>query len=103
MVKIFKTNFIRLLRNQKADDLETWYTVQHRVLKYCQISSNDDTGLTLTIFITWSNLFSNVTAWVKANTAYNISKLVLIQHFLCTQVSNTGPMVLWFINSDRQH
>ena len=24
-----------------------------------------------------------------------ISKLVLIQHILCTQVSNTGPLVLW--------
>ena len=24
--------------------------VQHQVLKYCQIFSNDDTGLTLTIF-----------------------------------------------------
>ena len=43
MVKTFKN----LLHNQEADDFETWYTIkQHRVLKYYQICSNDDTGLT---------------------------------------------------------
>ena len=30
-------------------------------------------------------------------------QLVLIQHILCTQVSNTGLTVLWFINSNRLH
>ena len=29
-----------------------------------------------------------------------ISKFVLIQHILSTQVSDTGPMVLWFLNYD---
>ena len=52
---------------------------QHRGLDYCQICSNDDTGLTLTIFMTWSDLFSNT--WVKAYTTYSH---VLIQHILCT-------------------
>ena len=33
-----------------------------RVLKYNQICSNDDTGLTLTIFMTWSYLFPNASA-----------------------------------------
>ena len=37
--------------------------IQHRVLKYYQICSNEDTGLTLTIFMTWSDLFPNT--WVK--------------------------------------
>ena len=36
--------------NQKANGLETWY--QHRILKYYQICSNDDPGLTLTCFMT---------------------------------------------------
>ena len=40
--------------------------IQHRVLKYYQIYSNDDIGMSLTIFMTWSNLFPN--AWVKAYT-----------------------------------
>ena len=31
--------------------------MQHRVLKYYQISSNDDPGLTLTYFTTRSNLY----------------------------------------------
>ena len=33
-----------LLRNQKADDLETW--CQNRVLENYQVCSNDDPGLT---------------------------------------------------------
>ena len=45
--------------------------IQLRVLKYYQISSNEDTGLTLPIFKTWSNLFRNASAWVKAFTAYS--------------------------------
>ena len=38
--------------------------IQHRVL-----DSYDDLGLTLTIFMTGSNLFQNASAWVKAYTA----------------------------------
>ena len=65
MVKTFKN----LLRNQEADDLETWYTASGtQVLPNC---SNDDNGLTLTIFMTWSNLFPNASARVKAYTAYS--------------------------------
>ena len=45
--------------------------IQLRVLKYYQISSNEDTGLTLPIFMTWSNLFRDASAWVKAYTAYS--------------------------------
>ena len=49
-----------LLRNQEADDLETWYAaLGTRVLP---MFSYDDTGLTLTIFMTGSNLFPNVSA-----------------------------------------
>ena len=40
--------------------------IQLWVLKYYQISSNEDTGLTLPIFMTWSNLFRDASAWVKA-------------------------------------
>ena len=64
MVKKFK-NF--LLRNQEADDLETWYTASGtRVLP---MFSYDDHGLALTIFMTGSNLFPNASAWAKAYTA----------------------------------
>ena len=45
--------------------------IQLRVLKYYQISSNEDTGLTLPIFMTWSNLFRDASAWMKAYTAYS--------------------------------
>ena len=45
--------------------------IRLRVLKNYQISSNEDTGLTLPIFMTWSNLFGDASAWVKAYTAYS--------------------------------
>ena len=41
-------NLKKSSRNQKADDLKL--SMQHRVLKYYQVCSNDDTGLTLTYF-----------------------------------------------------
>ena len=64
MVKNFKN---LLLRNQEADDLETWYTASGtRVLP---MFSYDDPGLTLSIFMTGSNMFPNASAWVKAYTA----------------------------------
>ena len=45
--------------------------IRLRVLKNYQIPSNEDTGLTLPIFMTWSNLFRDASAWVKAYTAYS--------------------------------
>ena len=56
-----------LLRNQEADDLETWYTASGT--QVLPMFSYDDPGLTLTIFMTGSNLFPNASAWVKAYTA----------------------------------
>ena len=47
----------------------------------------------------WSNLFLNDSASARES-LYSIwsciSELVLIKHMLCTQVSDTGPLVLWF-------
>ena len=53
-----------LLRNQKADDLDT-NGMQHWVLKYYQVCSNDDLGLTLTFFMARSNLVPYVFVWGK--------------------------------------
>ena len=56
-------NFKNLLRNLEADNLETWYTASGtRVLP---MFSYDDPGLTMTIFMTGSNLFPIDSAWVK--------------------------------------
>ena len=58
-----------LLWNQTADDLESWYAASGtRVLP---IFSYDDPGLTLTTFMTGSNLFPNASPWVKAYTAFS--------------------------------
>ena len=52
--------------NQEADDLETWYTASGTWV--LPVFSYDDPRLTLTIFMTGSNLFPNASAWVKAYT-----------------------------------
>ena len=64
MVKNFKNI---LLQNQEADDLETWYTATGTPV--LPMFSYDDPELTLTIFMTGSDLFLNASAWVKAYTA----------------------------------
>ena len=67
-----------LFRNQETDDLETWYTASGtRVLP---IFSNNDPGLTMTIFITGLNLFPDASEWLKAYTA--LSAHVLSSLFL---------------------
>ena len=93
---IYGENFKNLLiRNQQADDLETWYTASGtRVLS---IFSYDDPGLTVASFMTGSDLFLNASAWMKAYTALSanvFSSFFLIQHNLNTQVSHTGPVSL---------
>ena len=48
---IYGKNLKNLFRNQKADDLETWYAASG-----ARVCSNDDPGLTLTYFTARSNL-----------------------------------------------
>ena len=42
--------------------------MQHRVLDYYQVCSNDDPGLTLTYFIARSNLVPYTFVWEKGKT-----------------------------------
>ena len=72
--------------------------IQHWVLKYYPIYSNDDTGLTLPIFMTWSNLFRNASAWVKAYTAYShvFRKLFYFSISDALRWAIQDRMVLWF-------
>ena len=55
-----------LLRNQKSDDLETWYAAWG-AREYYQVCSNDDTGLILTYFTARSNLVPNAFVREKVN------------------------------------
>ena len=57
--------------------------------------SSDDPGLTLTIFMTGSNLFPGLSVQLIQHLVLCISKFVLMQHIFSTQVSDTEPMVLW--------
>ena len=52
-----------LLRNQKTEKIESW--MQHRVLKYYQVCSNDDPGLTMTDVTARSNLVPYAFVWEK--------------------------------------
>ena len=63
MVKTLKN---LLLQNQKADDLELH--MQHWVLEYYQVCSNNDPGLTFTYFTTRSNLVPYAFVWEKGKT-----------------------------------
>ena len=99
MVKTFKHFLLRSKR---------WMTfklgIRYRVLKYCQICSNDDTWLTLSIFMMWSNLFPNASVWVKAYTVYSHVFPGLF-FFLnsaypmhsCERYRTNGPLVLFLI------
>ena len=44
------------------------FSMHHRVLKYYQVCSNDDPGLTLTYFIARSNLVPYAFVWEKGKT-----------------------------------
>ena len=44
------------------------FGMQHRVLKYYQVCSTDDPGLTLTYFTTRSNLVHYAFVWEKGKT-----------------------------------
>ena len=51
--------------------------MQHRVLKYCQICSNDDPGLTLTYFMARSNVVPYAFVWEKGKTK-DFSEIILV-------------------------
>ena len=51
--------------------------MQHRVLEYYQVYSNDDTGLTMTYFTARSNLVPYVFVWEKVKTMYFSETIVV--------------------------
>ena len=51
--------------------------MQHRVLKYCQVCSNDDPGLTVTYFTVRSNLGPYAFVWKKGKTM-DFSEIILV-------------------------
>ena len=57
-----KNNKNLLLRNQRADDLETLYAISGQ-----KVYPNDDFGLTLTYFTASSNLVRYAFVWEKVS------------------------------------
>ena len=55
-----------LLQNQKTDGLKLG--MQHRVPEYCQVCSNNDSGLILTYFMAMSTLDPYGFVWEKGKT-----------------------------------
>ena len=71
------TLFKHLLRNHLAGQSQITYgarlkilkhSMQHQMLKYYQVYSNDDPGLTLTYFTARSNLVPDGFVWEKGKT-----------------------------------
>ena len=94
MVKTFKMSFFGTKRPMTLKRC-----IRHRVLKYYQTGSNDDTGLTMPIFMIWSNMFPDPSVRVKADTAYShiFSSLFLFSiSYALMWAIQAGPMVLWF-------
>ena len=59
--------------------------MQHRVLKYYQIPSNDDPGLTLTYFTARSNLVPYAFVWEKCKTMDFSETIVVYDLKLATE------------------
>ena len=53
---IYGKNFTKIFFSGTKQPMTLKVGMQHRVLEYCQVCSNDDTGLTLTYFTARSNL-----------------------------------------------
>ena len=62
--------------------------IQHWVLKYYQICSNDDPGLTLTYFVAMSNVVPYAFVWEKGNTM-DISETIVVCYF---KVGKCNPL-----------
>ena len=58
--------------------------MQHQVLAYCQVCSNDDPGLTLTYFLARSNLVPYGFVWEKGKTMDFSETIVLYDLKLAT-------------------
>ena len=79
MVKTLKN---LLLRNQKADDLESWYASSGT--QVLPIPLNDDPGLTLTYFTARSNLVPCAFVWGKGKTMDFLETIVVFDLKLAT-------------------
>ena len=58
--------------------------MQHRVLKYYQVCSNDDPGLTMTYFTARSNLVPYAFVWEKGKTMHFSETFVVYELKLAT-------------------
>ena len=62
--------------------------MQHWVLQYYQVSSNDDPGLTLTYFTARSNLVPYAFIWEKGKTM-DFSEIVVVYDLKMTEVTRS--------------
>ena len=68
--------------------------MQHRVLKYYQIPSNDDPGLTLTYVTTRSNLVPHAFVWGKGKTMDFSETIVVFDLKLATDDQSDKKFLL---------
>ena len=63
--------------------------MHHRVLEYNQVCSNDDPELTLTYFMTRSDLVPNACVWEKDKTMYFSETIIFYDLKLATMIKVT--------------
>ena len=68
--------------------------MQHRVLEYFQVCSNDDPGLTLTYFMARSNLVPYAFVWEKGKTMDFTETVVFFDLKLATDDRNDKKFLL---------
>ena len=68
--------------------------MQHQVLEYYQICSNDDTGLTLTYFTGRSNLVPYAFVWEKGKTMAFLETVVVydVKVGRCSKLNEYKPI-----------
>ena len=69
-------------------------SMQHQVLEYYQICSNDDPGLTLTYFTAWSNLVPYAFVWEKDKTM-DFSETIVVYDLKLATDDQSDKKFLW--------
>ena len=69
-------------------------SMQHRVLEYYQVCSNDDPGLILTYFMARSNLVPNAFVWEKDKTMDFSEAIVIYDLKLATDDQSDNKFLL---------
>ena len=67
-IPIYGKNLKKVFFSGTKQPMNMKVGMQHQILEYYQVCSNDDLWLTVTYFTTWSNLAPHAVVWEKGKT-----------------------------------